>query len=97
MTFLVDALATYRVTRLIVEDKITEDLRDLVWKRFPPDSTKVGYLLTCPHCTSMWVAALIAAARTVSPKTSQPLLRGMAIAAAVSLLNDARAWADVVD
>lgn len=96
MTFVLDVLATYRVTRLIVEDEITEPVRDLVWKRFSPEETKIGYLLTCPHCTSVWVAAFVAAARIISPKTTQPAVRALALAGAVSLLNDARAWADVV-
>lgn len=96
MTLVLETLATYRITRLIVEDEITADLRELVWKRFSPEKTKVGYALTCPHCCSVWVAAFVAAARLIAPKTTQPALRALALAGAVSLLNDARAWADVV-
>lgn len=53
------ALATYRVTRLIVEDEITSDLRDKVHSKFPPESTKIGYLFTCPWCISMYVAPVV--------------------------------------
>lgn len=54
-----DVLATKRVTRLVVDDKVTEDVRELVWKRFPPESTKLGYLVTCYACTSVWSAAVV--------------------------------------
>lgn len=96
MTFVLDVLAAYRVTRLIVEDEITADLRELVWKRFSPEDTKIGYALTCPHCASVWIAALVAAAHAFAPKTTQPAVNVLALAGAVSLVNDARAWADVV-
>jgi len=50
------ALATYRICRLLIEDTITEPLRERFWKRFPPESSKLGYLLTCYHCLSVYVA-----------------------------------------
>ena len=49
-------LATRRITTLITEDKITEDLRDAVTRRFPPEHTKLGYLVTCRKCSSIWAA-----------------------------------------
>lgn len=48
--------ATYRLTRLIQEDEITAPLRERFHEKFPPESTKIGYLSTCPHCLSMWIA-----------------------------------------
>ena len=56
----VDALATSRITRLVVEDAVLDDVRDRIWKIFPVDSTKVGYLVSCRACTSVWVAGLVA-------------------------------------
>jgi hypothetical protein len=96
VTFVIDALAAYRLTRLVVEDEITSDLRDLVWRKFDPGTTKVGYLLTCPHCTSVWVAGAIVLARHIAPKAARPATYALALAGAASLVNDARAWADVV-
>jgi hypothetical protein len=63
----VDALATFRLTRLLVEDEIAEPIRRRVWKRFDPQETKVGYLFTCPWCVSIWVGAAVVAARRVAP------------------------------
>lgn len=66
LTIILDIVAVIRLTRLINEDVITEPLRDLVWKRFPPN-TKLGYLLTCPWCMSIWAGLAITLLRKASP------------------------------
>ena len=43
MDDVVDALATYRITKLILDDKITEDVRNVVFEKFPPHEHKLGY------------------------------------------------------
>lgn len=50
--------ATYRLTKLIQEDEILSPLRDRFHTKFPPESTKLGYLSTCPWCLSMWIAPI---------------------------------------
>lgn len=57
--FAADMLATKRLTRLVVEDHILNDTRNKVWDKYPPESTKLGYLITCKACTSVWAAAII--------------------------------------
>jgi hypothetical protein len=52
------ALAVYRITRLIIEDAVTERLREAVWSRFDA-SRGIGYLITCYWCTGFWVASLL--------------------------------------
>lgn len=63
----VDALATYRLTRLVVEDEIAAPLRDRVWARDDPGMARIGYLVTCPWCVSFWVAVAVVAARRAAP------------------------------
>lgn len=58
VTLAVYALAVFRICRLIIEDTITEPIRNAIWKKFPPH-TAFGYLITCYWCTSMYVASLI--------------------------------------
>ncbi len=53
------ALATKRMTRLMVDDEILSDARDLFWARYPPDTHKLGYLMTCHACSSVWAAAFV--------------------------------------
>lgn len=52
------ALAVYRICRLIIEDAVTEKVRDAIWSKFPP-SHGIGYLITCYWCTGFWVASLV--------------------------------------
>lgn len=52
LLYLLAALTTYRLTRLVTADAITEPLR--VWA--DTKSAKFGYLLSCDWCLSMWFA-----------------------------------------
>ncbi len=52
--FILAALATYRATRLITGDMISERFRDWVESR----SEMFGYLVSCDWCTSIWLAPL---------------------------------------
>ncbi len=55
--FAIDTLAVARVTRLVVEDKITEDLRYKVIGRY--QGTKLAYLVTCQYCVSVWAGLAV--------------------------------------
>lgn len=71
---LVYALAVARVTRLITADRITETPRErfeaALWRRFAPhvpvhdrehaEPPLAVYLLSCPWCVSVYVAAVAA-------------------------------------
>lgn len=57
--FVVLGLATYRITRLLTRDTILESVRNRFWDRFPPESSKLGYLFTCEWCLSVWIASLL--------------------------------------
>jgi Protein of unknown function (DUF1360) len=70
LTLLVDTVAVYRLTKLATEDRITEDLRELLFKHFPPQSTRLGYLMTCGWCVSIWAAGVIFTLRKISPATA---------------------------
>lgn len=57
--FIIICLASYRITRLLTRDVITEGFRNWYWKKFPPESTKLGYLLTCEWCLSIYIASIM--------------------------------------
>lgn len=57
----VDVLATERLTRLVVEDEITKNLRYRVMGKFP--DSKVSYLVNCPYCVSVWAGGLVTLAK----------------------------------
>ena len=82
----VSALATYRLSRLAVEDEIAAPIRDRVWKRYPPESTKVGYLLTCYWCSSMYAASALEISRMIAPKTTRAVETVLALSAVAGIV-----------
>jgi hypothetical protein len=50
--------AVLRVTRFLNADVLAEPLRSAVERKWGDDS-KPAYLMTCPWCASIWVAAAI--------------------------------------
>lgn len=75
----VDALAVHRLTKLVIDDELTAPLREKVFTRFGgPDESKVSYAVTCPWCSSMWVAFGVVAVRALVPKAWRPLAYALA-------------------
>jgi len=72
------ALATYRLTRLVTADKITEALRSRAFRR---QSNWLGYLVTCDWCLSVWVAPLPTVAAVLWPDNRVVLVGLVALAA----------------
>lgn len=83
ITLAVDVAATYRLTKLVLDDGITEDLRDLVWSKFPPQETKIGYFFTCPWCVSIWAGAAIFTLRKTNPFVADIVSKTLASSFAV--------------
>lgn len=89
LSFIVLALAVYRVTRVITRDEVFSALRDKVWNRFPPESTYTGFFFTCEWCVSLWVSLPTMILYVINPSIT--LLVGCIFAlSAVSSLITAR-------
>lgn len=58
ISLVVAALAVARLTRLLVEDRLTVSWRQWTVKRFGTESL-AAYLVHCPWCMSIWIAAPI--------------------------------------
>lgn len=82
LSLITDVAATYRLTKLIMDDKITEDFRNLIFEKFPRDS-KLSYLITCPWCVSVWAGLSIFTLRKISPETAD-IVSGLLAASAVT-------------
>jgi hypothetical protein len=93
---LLGALAVYRATRLVTEDTIWEGTRDRVvaWSerdgRAATLRVKVGDLITCPWCASMWVAGLAVGSWWVLPVAVWR--SGAAVLAASAVAGLVAAW-----
>lgn len=87
MNLVRSGLATYRLTRLITRDTITAPTRTRVWDYYPPESTRLGYLLTCEWCTSIYVASALEISRIIAPKWTARAETVLALSALAGLLT----------
>lgn len=85
LTLVVLALATYRLSRLLVEDEVLAWLRERVWRRFPP-STALGYWFTCYWCTSIWTGSLLVAAFMMIPVPTTVVALALALSAVAGIV-----------
>lgn len=80
--FVSDLLATYRLTKLVMDDEITQDLRMAIYSKFPQNS-KISYFIGCPWCVSIWAGAVIFTLRKVNPDGAD-IVSGLLAASAVT-------------
>lgn len=66
MSLIVATLAVARVTRFLVDDRLSDFYRRWVVNKWGPDS-KPSYLVHCPWCTSIWIALIIMPAAALWP------------------------------
>jgi hypothetical protein len=85
-TLLVLALATFRVTRLVTTDTVLSRPREWLWSKFPPESSWLGYLVSCDWCTGVWVGSTFAVAHTIVPTVTYPIALALALAAVAGIL-----------
>jgi hypothetical protein len=80
-------LATYRITRLITRDMITAPLRNAFWKKFPPESSYLGYLSTCEWCFSFWIGSGLVISAIIIPTVTYIVATICAVSAIAGLLT----------
>lgn len=80
---LIDALAVFRLTRLVTTDTILDRPREAVRKERPG----LFLFLTCPWCVGMWLAAGVV---LVAPHVRlwRPLRQVLALSAIAGLLAE---------
>jgi uncharacterized protein DUF1360 len=89
-----DVLATYRLTTLIKDDKITEDIRNFVFRKYgqpsEEDAHKLSYLLACPWCLSVYFGAFAVVAGQRWPRMWKPLSKALSYSALTGLLGEVK-------
>lgn len=79
LEYLIDAAATHRLTKLVIDDEITADLREKAFEKLgDPSESKLAFGLTCPWCVSFWAGLLVYTSRTIAPKAWAPLAAALA-------------------
>lgn len=79
MNEIVDALACYRLTRLVTTDEITRGLRRRAIEHLP---------ITCDWCVGVWVAFGVVAVRRIVPRVWAPVATALALSAVTGLLAE---------
>lgn len=79
-------LSVYRVSRLVIEDEITDGPRNWVYSKINPDG-KLAYLLSCYWCISIWVAIPLAILYITSPNGMMVAGLPLAASAATGIIS----------
>jgi hypothetical protein len=102
------AAATHKLSRLLAKDPVTSPLRapftsyrgtsglaELAEEvRGQGGRKTVGELVTCPFCTSVWVATGLAAGLIYLPRTTRVAAGTLAALAGADMLQFVHAWLD---
>jgi hypothetical protein len=86
LEFVILALATYRICRLLIEDRILDAPRNWFFSKVSP-STQFGYLLTCYHCLSMYVGTFVFICYTIVPTVTIPVACVLALSAVTGYIS----------
>ena len=86
LTFLIYALAAYRVTRFIIEDSLPERVRNAIWNRFPP-THGIGYLITCYWCSGFWVATILTVGYILVPSVMFYIALALALSTTTGIIS----------
>ncbi|MFP4402540.1 MAG: DUF1360 domain-containing protein [Candidatus Nanoarchaeia archaeon] len=83
------ALATQRLTRFIMKDKIVQSIRDGIKRKSATNSFfyTINELIVCSWCTSMWAALFIIIVYYSFPLLSIPLLIVLSISSIASIIQ----------
>ncbi|MFO1443177.1 DUF1360 domain-containing protein [Bacillus sp. Bva_UNVM-123] len=95
ISLLMIILASYRLTHLVVFDKITEPIRELFLKKIENEDheikkvpkSMIGYLLTCYWCTGIWSAILLCLLYIFLPSLAKYIIFILAIAGGQAILE----------
>lgn len=84
---IIDAVAVFRLTKLMTDDYITEDIRNYIFDHTSKDS-KLRYFITCGWCTSMWAAIGLVALRRIHEPTANIISTSLALSAITGVSYD---------
>ena len=66
-------IATYRLTKLVMEDEITREIRDKIYDLLE-NHPKLQYLMYCPWCISIYTGVIALVAEKYFPELNSILI-----------------------
>lgn len=88
LDLLVDGLATYRMTKFIIDDELLADVREKFLDKHPADSTKLGYLVGCPWCISIYMGTAVVTARALAPHMWNRAAQALSFSATTGMIYE---------
>ena len=86
LEFVILALATFRLTRLVIEDRLLDAPRNWFFSKVSP-STQLGYLFTCYHCFSVYAGTFVFLCYTIVPTVTLPVACVLALSAVTGFIS----------
>jgi len=87
LQFVLLGIATFRVTRLVTRDTVTQPIRTLFWAKFPPEKSYIGYLSTCEWCLSFWIGSVFVVSSIIIPSVTYIVATVFSVSAIAGLLT----------
>lgn len=88
LQILLTIIATFRLTKLLNQDYIMNDVRKKVWEKFPPSTSKIGYIFTCDWCMSIWAAGALMLVRRFAPEIYDEILLILTASAITGIVSE---------
>lgn len=88
LDIIIDALAVFRLTKMINQDYIFHEVREKILEHFPPKTSKIGYLFTCDWCMSIWCATFLLTIKQLRPEEYKVLANILATSGVTGLLSE---------
>ena len=82
-----DAIAVWRIVRFVQRDSLIEKQREWVINNWGGGYLRLGELLQCPWCLSIWVAAGVVITRRLAPRLWGMIARGLAFSAGAGVIT----------
>lgn len=89
LSLVVDALASYRLTRLVVEDDFppVKAAREEFLGAYDEDDWPAK-LVTCPWCAGFWIAVMVVFLRWIFGDRITPLFKALAFSAVTGIISE---------
>jgi hypothetical protein len=85
---MIDMLASYRMVKLVRDDRVFEPVRLHVLDRHgPPERSRLSYLMACPWCLSFYAGAALTLGRARWPRATEAVARVLAISALTGIAS----------
>lgn len=84
---MLDAIAVFRIVWFLQRDSLIDRQRETIINRYGGGYLRLGELLQCPWCLSIWVGAGVVIARAAAPRVWGMIARGLAFSAGAGVIT----------